>query len=102
MTTSKRDELLRPGEPVVISFYEGGRLRRYRATIAGPLGRRRLRRFEVTLEAHLGHACIGSTRDVFEAASAEEAEAQAIAAWREVRPDLHFAPLLTIELKEEP
>jgi hypothetical protein len=52
--------------------------------------------FEVTLEMRrLGAAC-GSTCDVNEAADAAEAEELAIAAWRALRPNLTFVPLLTV------
>ena len=51
--------------------------------------------FVVTLEMRrLGAAC-GSTCDVIEAADVNEAEEQAIEAWKALRPDLTFAPLLT-------
>jgi hypothetical protein len=38
----------------------------------------------------------GTTSDEFEATTAEDAEALAIAAWRDVRPDRDYQPLLTL------
>ncbi len=52
-------------------------------------------RFDVTLEMRRRGTACGSTCDVIEAADAAEAEELAIAAWRALRPDLTFAPLLT-------
>jgi hypothetical protein len=53
--------------------------------------------YTVVLALTLNGASIGSTNDVFEAASAVEAEVQAIAAWRAAEPSLTFHPLLVIE-----
>jgi hypothetical protein len=51
--------------------------------------------FLVILEGSVdGCACM-TTRDTFEAATADEAEALAVAAWSELEPTLRFAPLFT-------
>jgi hypothetical protein len=54
-------------------------------------------RFTVILSVVLHGATVGSTEDVIEATDAAEAEVKAIAAWRAVRPDRSFRPLLTVE-----
>jgi hypothetical protein len=51
--------------------------------------------FTVVLEIRLNGAAVGTTSDVIEAATEEEAERKAIQAWRAARPDRSFAPLLT-------
>jgi len=54
-----------------------------------------VRTFTVCLEIrNRGSAC-GSTEDVIEAASEAEAIEKAIAAWRRLRPDRTFAPLIS-------
>jgi len=60
-----------------------------------------MNRYAVVLEAHLGHACIGSTRDVIEAESADAAQATALARWHEAEPGLRFAPLLTVQAHDD-
>ena len=52
--------------------------------------------FTVLVEVVWRGAVVGSTRDDVDAATASEAEALAIARWREVRPDCDFRPLLTL------
>jgi hypothetical protein len=45
---------------------------------------------------HAG-ASVGSTEDVFDAATAEQAEALAIAAWTKADPRCTYRPLLTLD-----
>jgi hypothetical protein len=52
--------------------------------------------FTVILAVVVEGSTAGTTEDEFEASSAEEAEALAIAAWRGVRPDRDYQPLFTV------
>jgi len=52
--------------------------------------------YRVILDVVFGGASVGSTDDTFIATSAAEAEAKAIAAWKQVRPSCSFRPLLTV------
>lgn len=52
--------------------------------------------FTVMLAVVLHGATVGSTEDDFEASSPQEAEMLALAAWRDVRPDRDYQPLLTL------
>ena len=52
--------------------------------------------FTVMLAVVFEGATVGSTEDEFEADTAQEAEALAVAAWRAVRPDRDYRPLLTL------
>jgi hypothetical protein len=52
--------------------------------------------FVVTLEVRRHGSPCGTTEDVIEATSIDEAERLAIAAWTAARPDRTFAPLLTV------
>ncbi len=52
--------------------------------------------YSVTLAITKNGATIGTTDDVFEASSAAQAEADAIAAWKAVEPQHGFRPLLTV------
>lgn len=53
-------------------------------------------RYTVILDVRLNGDSFGTTEDQFEADSAEQAEQRAIEAWRAVRPDRTFHPLLTL------
>jgi hypothetical protein len=53
-------------------------------------------KFRVILEMRLHGSACGSTDDVIDAETADEAEQTAIREWKKVRPDLTFAPLLTV------
>jgi hypothetical protein len=53
--------------------------------------------YVVILERRRHGAACGTTRDEVEAESAAEAEEFAIAAWRAVRADCTFAPLITTQ-----
>jgi hypothetical protein len=53
--------------------------------------------FTVILEGALNGSAVMSTRDDVDATTADDAEALAVAAWRELRPELRFVPLLTVQ-----
>ena len=53
--------------------------------------------FVVTLEIRYHGSACGTTEDVIEADTAEQAERLAIERWRVKRPDRTYAPLLTVE-----
>jgi hypothetical protein len=52
--------------------------------------------YEVILIARRGPDAVGSTRDVIEADTLDKAVARAVAAWREVEPELDFAALVVL------
>jgi hypothetical protein len=52
--------------------------------------------FTVVLDITRNGVSIGSTEDVFEAESADDAAAQAVAAWQALRPGVTFHPLLIL------
>ena len=52
--------------------------------------------WQVILDVRANGSSFGTTEDIIEADSAEQAERQAIEAWRAVRPDRTFHPLLTL------
>lgn len=52
--------------------------------------------YTVILDVRLHGSAYATTEDIIEADSAEAAERQAIMAWRAVRPDRTFHPLLTL------
>ena len=54
-------------------------------------------RFTVILAVVLHGATVGSTEDEVEADNPDDAEREAIAAWRALRPDRSFRPLLTMQ-----
>ena len=56
----------------------------------------------VILEVRAGGSPCGSTEDVIDALTAEQAETKAIALWRAARPDRTFAPLLTLVAHRRP
>ena len=51
----------------------------------------------VTLAITKNGTTIGTTEDAFEASSAAQAEADAIAAWKALEPHHGFRPLLVVE-----
>jgi hypothetical protein len=53
-------------------------------------------RYVVVLEVRRHGSSFGTTEDVIEAADAAEAEAQAVAAWKNARHECSYAPLLTL------
>jgi hypothetical protein len=53
--------------------------------------------YVVILARYFKGSCIGSTRDVVQADTAADAERALIDAWKRVRPECTFRPLLTIE-----
>jgi len=53
-------------------------------------------RFVVMLAVSLHGETVGSTRDEFDAPTADEAERLAIDAWTTARPECTFRPLLTL------
>lgn len=57
--------------------------------------------FVVTLEIRYRGAAVGTTEDVIEAETADEAERIAIERWRAKRPNRAFAPLLTRPLSRQ-
>jgi hypothetical protein len=61
-----------------------------------------LTRYEVRLEVRFNGSPWSSTRDVVEADTAEQAEADAIAAWEaaEADPRFSYRPLITIAVHE--
>jgi hypothetical protein len=52
--------------------------------------------FTVILAIRWRGATVGSTRDEIEAETADEAIEKAIAAWKAVRPDCSFHPLVAV------
>jgi hypothetical protein len=52
--------------------------------------------FTVLLAITMNGSSIGSTEDVIEADTADEAERETVEAWTRVRPECTFGPLLTI------
>jgi hypothetical protein len=57
---------------------------------------RAMNTYEVVLEVAIGNAPCGTTSDHIEANTATEAEQKAITAWKALRPDRSFRPLLTV------
>ena len=53
--------------------------------------------YTVILAKLYAGASVGSTEDVFDAASAEQAEALAVAAWEQADPRYNYRPLLTLD-----
>ena len=53
--------------------------------------------YTVILNVSQNGAAVGSTNDVIEAESADEAERKAIEAWKVARPACSFTPLFTRE-----
>ena len=54
--------------------------------------------YTVILEVRLHGSACGSTEDVIEAETADEAIEKAFRQWRRAQPAMTFAPLLTIKL----
>jgi hypothetical protein len=52
--------------------------------------------YTVVLAIRWRGATVGSTRDEIEAETADEAIKKAVVAWRAVRPDCSFHPLLVL------
>jgi hypothetical protein len=52
--------------------------------------------YMVILDVRAHGSAYATTEDIIEADSAEQAERQAIDAWRALRPDRTFHPLLTL------
>lgn len=53
-------------------------------------------KYTVILDVRANGNAYATTEDIIEADSAEDAERQAIDAWKAVRPDRSFHPLLTL------
>jgi hypothetical protein len=57
--------------------------------------------YVVILDATLHGSSVMSTEDTVEAASAEEAEAEAIHQWSQAEPKLRFIPLYTAQVGDD-